>query len=120
MASSSSPASKTSQSNSSSSSRTHQNHRNAGSSSASHASRISAAKETFSVLQELSRLLNTGLDAESLSLCVSLCENGANPEALATVIREIRKESAALQHNQVEKWETKVRFLIFNTSFQEQ
>ena len=60
-------------------------------------SQILSAKETFSTLQELSRLLNTGLDQESLSLCVRLCENGANPEALATVIREIRKQSEAIK-----------------------
>ena len=65
--------------------------------SSNHASQILSAKETFSILQELSRLLNTGLDRESLSLCVRLCENGANPEALATVIREIKNQSEALK-----------------------
>jgi mitotic-spindle organizing protein 1 len=35
------------------------------------------------VLYEISSLLNTGLDKHTLSLCVSLCENGVNPEALA-------------------------------------
>ena len=41
--------------------------------------------------------MNTGLDAESLALTVRLCENGANPEALATIIREIRKQAQALK-----------------------
>lgn len=35
------------------------------------------------VLTEMSSLLNTGLDREALSICVSLCESGVNPEALA-------------------------------------
>ncbi|TPX35710.1 hypothetical protein SmJEL517_g01880 [Synchytrium microbalum] len=39
-------------------------------------------------------ILNTGLDKETLSLCVSLIENGVNPEALAAVIKELRIEAA--------------------------
>lgn len=46
---------------------------------------------------EISRLLNTGLDAETLSICVRLCEQGINPEALSAVIRELRKASEALK-----------------------
>jgi len=42
----------------------------------------------------------SGLDAETLALCVRLCEQGAHPEALATVIRELRRESQALAHLQ--------------------
>jgi len=57
------------------------------------------------VLYEISSILNTGLDKHTLSLCVSLCENGVNPEALAVrvdfavinarqeVIRELRREA---------------------------
>ena len=50
-----------------------------------------------SALLEISKLLNTGLDAESLAICVRLCESGVNPEALANVIRELRRETAALK-----------------------
>jgi mitotic-spindle organizing protein 1 len=42
-------------------------------------------------------LLQTGLDREELSTLVSLTENGVNPEALATVVKELRRESAQLQ-----------------------
>lgn len=35
------------------------------------------------VLSEMANILNTGLDRETVSLCVSLCERGVNPEALA-------------------------------------
>lgn len=49
------------------------------------------------VLQEMSRLLNTGLDSETLATCVRLLESGINPEALASIIRELRREAAALR-----------------------
>ena len=38
----------------------------------------------------MSRLLNTGLDRETLSILVTLCESGVNPEALAVVVKELR------------------------------
>eukprot|EP00794_Sanderia_malayensis_P017026 gene17026-18740_t len=56
-----------------------------------------AARETLDILMEMSNLLNTGLDSESLSICVKLIESGVNPEALAVVIKELQRESAALQ-----------------------
>jgi hypothetical protein len=37
----------------------------------------------FIALHEISSILNTGLSKQALSICVSLCENGVNPEALA-------------------------------------
>lgn len=52
---------------------------------------------TISALQEISKILNTGLDPETLSLCLRLCESGVNPEALALVIKELRRESAAVK-----------------------
>ena len=55
---------------------------------------------SFTVLMEMSNLLNTGLDSESLSICVKLIEAGVNPEALALVIKELRRESAAIQVNE--------------------
>lgn len=51
----------------------------------------------FLVLLEISKLLNTGLDMESLSICVRLCEQGINPEALSSVIKELRKASDSLK-----------------------
>ena len=49
-----------------------------------------AARETIDILQEISALLNTHLDRQSLSYCVSLIENGVNPEALAVRILNLR------------------------------
>ncbi|CAG8504932.1 3376_t:CDS:2 [Acaulospora morrowiae] len=65
--------------------------------------KIQEARETMDVkhlckvLYEISTLLNTGLDRETLSLCLNLCENGVNPEALAAVIKELRRESASMK-----------------------
>ncbi|KAL9543717.1 Mitotic-spindle organizing protein 1 [Mucor atramentarius] len=55
--------------------------------------RATDVKETIDmqVLYEMANMLNTGLDRETVSLCVSLCERGVNPEALATVIRELKE-----------------------------
>nr|POE74834.1 mitotic-spindle organizing protein 1 [Quercus suber] len=49
-----------------------------------------AARETLDILDEISILLNTQLDLKSLSFCVSLIESGVSPEALATVIKDLR------------------------------
>ncbi|USP76017.1 uncharacterized protein yc1106_03291 [Curvularia clavata] len=43
-----------------------------------------AAREVIDILHEIATLL--------LSYCVSLIENGANPEALAKVILQLREE----------------------------
>jgi len=49
--------------------------------------------ETLDILSEMSQLLNCGLNKESLSICIGLLENGANPEALASVINEIKSNN---------------------------
>jgi mitotic-spindle organizing protein 1 len=43
---------------------------------------------------ELSNLLNTGLDRETLKICAQLLEEGANPEALAVLVTELNKEAS--------------------------
>lgn len=48
-------------------------------------------------VREISDLLNTGLDNETLRVCVQLLEAGVNPEALATVVQELRRETAAIK-----------------------
>ncbi|KAF2903858.1 hypothetical protein ILUMI_02317 [Ignelater luminosus] len=58
---------------------------------------ISEAREVFQTLLEMSSLLCTGLDPETLTICVRLCEAGVNPEALATVVRELRKEVSNIE-----------------------
>ena len=48
------------------------------------------------VLFDISQLLETGLDRETLDILVQLVETGVNPEALASVVKELRREAAAL------------------------
>ncbi|ETN40765.1 mitotic-spindle organizing protein 1 [Cyphellophora europaea CBS 101466] len=55
------------------------------------------AREVIDILQEISVLLNTQLDRTQLSLCVSLMENGVNPEALANAINQLRRERVETQ-----------------------
>ncbi|KAF2631087.1 hypothetical protein BU25DRAFT_407644 [Macroventuria anomochaeta] len=54
--------------------------------------RRKAAREVIDILHEIATLLNTHLDRQQLSYCVSLIENGANPEALASVIQQLREQ----------------------------
>lgn len=53
--------------------------------------------QAIDTLHEISNLLDTGLDKETLRILVGLCEAGVNPEALATVVKELRRESAAIR-----------------------
>ncbi|KAJ9593405.1 hypothetical protein L9F63_015031 [Diploptera punctata] len=64
--------------------------------------KILEAREVFQTLLEISRLLNTGLDPETLTICIQLCESGVNPEALATVVKEVRREVAAIRKDRKE------------------
>ncbi|TFK51785.1 hypothetical protein OE88DRAFT_1658399 [Heliocybe sulcata] len=56
--------------------------------------RHASAEQTLDILHEISQLLNTQLDKETLATCVNMIESGVNPEALAAVIQELRRESA--------------------------
>ena len=62
--------------------------------------KTASAREAIDVLMEMSRLLNTGLDKETLIICVQLLESGVNPEALASVVTTLRNECAKLNSNQ--------------------
>ncbi|EOD32438.1 hypothetical protein EMIHUDRAFT_253365 [Emiliania huxleyi CCMP1516] len=53
-------------------------------------------------LYDLSQLLETGLDRETLAVLIGLTEQGVNPEALAAVVKELRRESAALRAAEAE------------------
>ncbi|KAM7086872.1 mitotic-spindle organizing protein 1-like [Molossus nigricans] len=63
----------------------------AGAAAAAATKNLNVVREPMDVLFEISRILNTGLDMETLSICVHLCEQGINPEALSSVIKELRK-----------------------------
>ncbi|KAF7309729.1 Zds-C domain-containing protein [Mycena indigotica] len=61
------------------------------------ADRISSAQQTLDILHEMSQLLNTQLDKETLTTCVRMIESGVNPEALAPTDYDIRREVEALR-----------------------
>ncbi len=44
-------------------------------------------------LYDIANILDTGLDRETLSILVGLCETGVNPEALAAVVKELQREA---------------------------
>ncbi|XP_040830612.1 mitotic-spindle organizing protein 1-like [Ochotona curzoniae] len=67
------------------------------SSSGTGAANLNAVRETMDVLLEISRISNTGLDMETLSICVRLCEQGTNPEALPSVIKKLHRATEALK-----------------------
>lgn len=58
--------------------------------------KLAQTRESMEILQEISNLLNTGLDTETLAICVRLIEQGVNPEALALVVKELRREREEL------------------------
>lgn len=49
-------------------------------------------------IQDISKLLNTGLSPEALEICIKLCEAGAHPQALAEVVTQIRREVTSLDN----------------------
>lgn len=52
------------------------------------------SQEAMTLLYEISLLLNSGLDKETLAICVSLLETGVNPEALAAVVKELKPKTS--------------------------
>ncbi|MBW0464835.1 hypothetical protein O181_004550 [Austropuccinia psidii MF-1] len=52
-----------------------------------------SARDAIDVLYEMSELLGTELDRQTLALCVGMIEEGTNPLALAEVVRELRQEA---------------------------
>ena len=51
------------------------------------------ARESLEIVFRMSNILDTGLDRHTLSVLIALCDLGVNPEALATVVKELRRES---------------------------
>lgn len=48
------------------------------------------ARQSLEVAHELSKLLDCGLDKESLSICIALLEQGLNPEVIEPIARPLR------------------------------
>ncbi|KAJ1418725.1 Mitotic-spindle organizing protein 1 [Sesbania bispinosa] len=54
------------------------------------------ARESLDLAFNMSNILDTGLDRHTLSVLIALCDLGVNPEALAAVVKELRKEKPSL------------------------
>lgn len=65
--------------------------------------KVAEARECLHILQEISDMLNTQLDPETLSTCIRLIQCGANPEALAKVVTEIKRSVAEVKKNEEEE-----------------
>lgn len=52
------------------------------------------ARESLELVFRMSNILETGLDRHTLSVLIALCDLGLNPEALAAVVKELRRDSA--------------------------
>ncbi|XDG03249.1 hypothetical protein ABKA04_002864 [Annulohypoxylon sp. FPYF3050] len=59
-----------------------------------------AAQQAVDILHEISTILNCHLDRRTLSICISMIENGVNPEALANVVQFLRKEARKAEYAQ--------------------
>lgn len=51
------------------------------------------ARDSLDLAFHISNILETGLDRHTLSLLIALCEMGLNPETLAALVKELRRES---------------------------
>ncbi len=59
--------------------------------------RVEIKQNSLNDLYELSNILNTGLDRESVEIIAELCELGVNPEALVAAIKEIKREAEVIK-----------------------
>ncbi|PIA61945.1 hypothetical protein AQUCO_00200144v1 [Aquilegia coerulea] len=50
------------------------------------------ARESLDLAFHLSNILDAGLDRHTLSVLIALSDIGLNPEALAALVKELRKE----------------------------
>lgn len=58
---------------------------------------ISQDTQALNTLLAISNILDTGLDRETLQILAGLCEAGVNPEALALIVKELRREAESLR-----------------------
>lgn len=53
------------------------------------------ARESLDLAFHMSNILETGLDRHTLSVLIALCDLGLNPEALAALVKELRREPSS-------------------------
>ncbi|KAK1444856.1 hypothetical protein BgAZ_107620 [Babesia gibsoni] len=47
--------------------------------------------ESLDIIYEISQVLNTGLDRQTLAILVDLCEKGIDPSVLAYVVKHLKE-----------------------------
>lgn len=50
------------------------------------------ARDSLDLVFHMSNILETGLDRHTISVLIALCEMGLNPESLAALVKELRRE----------------------------
>ncbi|GFP87192.1 mitotic-spindle organizing protein 1 [Phtheirospermum japonicum] len=50
------------------------------------------ARDSLDLVFHMSKILETGLDRHTISILITLSEMGLNPESLAAVVKELRRE----------------------------
>ncbi|XP_074297174.1 mitotic-spindle organizing protein 1A-like [Silene latifolia] len=53
------------------------------------------ARESLDLAFHMSNILDTGLDRHTLSVLIALCDVGMNPESLAALVKELRREPSS-------------------------
>ncbi|CAK7223652.1 hypothetical protein SCUCBS95973_005252 [Sporothrix curviconia] len=56
-----------------------------------HTEKQAAAQAAVDILHEMSTILNCQLDRRTLSICISMIENGVSPVALARAVVKLRE-----------------------------
>ena len=56
-------------------------------------------KKILDITHEMSNILDCGVDRETMAVCISLLENGADPESLAVVVKELKREAKRLRES---------------------
>lgn len=54
------------------------------------------ARDSLDIAFQMSNILDTGLDRHTLSILIALCDLGLNAEALAAVVKELRRNLGPL------------------------
>ncbi|XP_061348093.1 mitotic-spindle organizing protein 1B-like [Gastrolobium bilobum] len=55
--------------------------------------------ESLELASNISNILDTGLDRHTLSVLIALCDLGVNPEALAVVVKELKREKISSSYS---------------------
>ncbi|CAK0771529.1 hypothetical protein CVIRNUC_003869 [Coccomyxa viridis] len=58
---------------------------------------VAQANATLDIVHEIATILDTGLSKEETAIIIALIENGVNPQALAEVVKQLKREAAVLR-----------------------